>query len=336
MNIKKLFLLSFIIVLLLLIILKLAEDKKEKVISDSDFVGAVKVREEENSATVTLLFVGDIMLSRGVEYVAPRYKEQNFPFQYIEKVTRNADLTIGNLETPITGKGPYMVPYSLIFNSNPKYLKSLQSAGFDILSSANNHALDQGENGLLQTIKYVEDGGMESVGAGEDCHSGLVKDVNGIKFGFLAYSYTGYNSGGHAPSALVCDWNDFEKVKSDVTQMKSKVDHVIILAHTGVEYSKTPTEKDKEKMRELVKLGVSVVVGAHPHVVQEVENYKYGIIAYSLGNFVFDNQENPETEKGLMLHLTFNKKSLQNSEKLPIKIKNYCCPELAEYATLKK
>lgn len=296
------------------------ESEKEKEV--------IEVKQEGAGATATLLFVGDIMLSRGVEYVAPRYKNPLFPFHYIASTTAKYDLAIGNLETPITKKGPYMVPYSLVFNSDPKYLRSLKLAGFDILSSANNHALDKGEAGLLETIKFIRDSGMESVGAGEDCHKGIIKEVDGIIFGFLAYSYTGHNSGGHAPNKLVCDWQDFENVKTDVQNLKKKVDHVIILPHTGVEYSKVPTKEDVSKMKELVDLGASAVIGAHPHVVQGVEEYKNGVIAYSLGNFVFDNQENPETEKGLALVLTFTKKSLQDIEKINIKIKNFCCPEM--------
>jgi poly-gamma-glutamate synthesis protein (capsule biosynthesis protein) len=289
-----------------------------------------------SSATATLLFVGDIMLSRGVEYVAPKYADKLFPFQLIASTTQDADLTIGNLETPVTSKGPYMVPYSLVFNSNPKYIERLRRAGFDILSSANNHSLDKGEKGLRETVRYIDDGEMASLGAGENCHKGIAKDINGITFGFLAYSYTAYNSGGHVPSELVCDWNDFEKVRSDVKNLKTQVDHVVVLSHTGIEYSTNPTETDREKMHQLIDLGASAVVGAHPHVVQEVEKYKSGVIAYSLGNFVFDNQENPETEKGLMVKLEFNKTDLKNSQKLPIKIKNYCCPELAPYATIKE
>lgn len=289
-----------------------------------------------SSATATLLFVGDIMLSRGVEYVAPKYADKLFPFQLIASTTQDADLTIGNLETPITSKGPYMVPYSLVFNSNPKYIERLRQAGFDILSSANNHSLDQGEKGLRETIKYIKDEGMTDLGVGEDCHKGVIKNIKGITFGFLAYSYTAYNSGGQAPSELVCDWSDFEKVKSDVKNLKTQVDHVVVLSHTGIEYSTEPTEADKEKMHQLIDLGASAVVGAHPHVVQEVEKYEGGVIAYSLGNFIFDNQENPETEKGLMVKLEFNKTDLKNSQKLPIKIKNYCCPELAPYATIEE
>lgn len=289
-----------------------------------------------SSATATLLFVGDIMLSRGVEYVAPKYADRLFPFQLIASTTQDADLTIGNLETPVTSKGPYMVPYSLVFNSNPKYVERLKRAGFDVLSSANNHSLDKGEKGLRETMQYIQDGGMASVGAGEDCHKGIIKNIHGITFGFLAYSYTAYNSGGHAPSALVCDWNDFEKVKADVLSLKRQVDHVIVLPHTGIEYSTKPTETDREKMYALIDVGARAVVGAHPHVIHPVERYKDGVIAYSLGNFIFDNQENPETEKGLMLKLEFNKTSLITSQKLPIKIKNYCCPELAPYATMEE
>lgn len=322
---KKIFLVIFAVLLFSSLLFFKFFEKQNVVLKPEVVVEQVK---QESSATVTLMFVGDIMLSRGVEYVAPRYKDPLFPFQNIATITQSADLTIGNLETPITKKVPYMVPYSLVFNSNPKYIERLQKAGFDILSSANNHSMDKGESGLVETMNYVKGVGMDSLGAGEDCHQGIMREMKGIRLGFLAYSYTGYNSGGHVPSELVCDWNDFEKVKADVLSLKQKVDHVIVLPHTGIEYATEPTEKDKQKMQELIDLGASAIVGAHPHVVQSVDNYKDGVIAYSLGNFVFDNQENPATEKGLILELVFDKQKILAAKKLPIRLKNFCCPEL--------
>jgi poly-gamma-glutamate synthesis protein (capsule biosynthesis protein) len=306
----------------------------------SNKINEINNPDSENTATVSLLFVGDIMLARGVEYVAPRYTDQSlFPFQYIASTTQKYDLTIGNLETPITSKGPYMVPYSLSFNSNPKYVKVLSNSGFDILSVANNHALDKGEKGLFETVKYLHDVHIDAVGAGSGCHEGVVKEMKGIRLGFLAYSYTGYNDGGYSPSEQVCDWNDFEKVKSDVKKLKAKVDHVVVLPHAGVEYSKSPTSDDEEKMKELIQLGVSVVASAHPHVTQRVDeiytsdesnikNKIKGIIAYSLGNFVFDNQENPETEKGLVLEVLLSKSAILSKKDYNIRIREYCCPEV--------
>jgi poly-gamma-glutamate synthesis protein (capsule biosynthesis protein) len=258
-----------------------------------------KENEEENKE-IKLLFVGDIMLSRGVEYVSGKYKNYpNFPFQNIEEFLKNFDLTIGNLESPITKKGPYVVPYSLVFNTNPKYVKVLENAGFDILTFANNHFLDKGEKGAKETMEIMNNSNLKYIGVGENCHLGLVKEIGNIKVGFLGYSYTGQNSGGSVPHRLVCDWNDFEQIKNDIENMKNKVDHIIVFTHTGEEYKNEPTKQDEVKMKSLIDMGVSAVVSSHPHVVQKVEKYNSGVIAYSLGNFVFDNQEIKGTDKGL-------------------------------------
>lgn len=269
---------------------------------------------EDKESRVSLLFVGDIILSRGVEYLYPKYKNiGNYPFQNIATFTKSFDLTIGNLETPITSKGPYMTPYSLVFNSNPKYVQVLKNVGFDILNLANNHSLDKGEAGARETVKFLEEINIESIGSLENCHNGLVKNINGIKIGFLGYSYTGYNSGNNAPSDLVCNWRDEPKIKEDILKLKNKVDFLILFTHTGTEYKNTPDKEDEEKMKKLVDFGVDAIISSHPHVIQKVENYKNGIMAYSLGNFVFDDQENPATEEGLAIEINLFKTEKEKS-----------------------
>jgi poly-gamma-glutamate capsule biosynthesis protein CapA/YwtB (metallophosphatase superfamily) len=289
----------------------------------------------ENQA-VSLLFVGDIMLSRGVEYLYPKYKNtSNYPFQNMKDFLNNFDLTVGNLETPITSHGPYMTPYSLVFNSNPKYIKILKNAGFDILSLANNHAMDKGEKGLLETVKFLEKENINTIGVGEKCREGIIKEIKGIKIGFLAYSYTAINDGRNISHKFICDFNDQDKIKEDILNLKNKVDFVVIFSHSGEEYKHRPSEKEEDKLKSFIDFGADVVINSHPHVVQKVENYKNGLIAYSLGNFVFDNQENKDTEIGLALEvlLEFSPSTNVSNKKISylkhnIQIKNYCCPEV--------
>ncbi len=287
------------------------------------------------TTSVSLLFVGDIMLSRGVNYELVQLEKSTtskefldiIPFQNIASVTRKYDLTIGNLETPIVANGKYGRPDQVVFNTNPKYIKNLKNAGFDILTLANNHSMDKGLSGASSTMSLLAAAGIDSFGIGDKCHEGIIKEVNGIKIGFLGYSYTAFNHTLYSPDKFVCDLNDFETVKKDVKNILEKVDVVVVYTHSGIEYEKAASAKDVQKMRALIDVGVKVVVNTHPHVIQRTEKYKDGVIAYSLGNFVFD-QERESNKKGKMLEVQIENKNIKSYKDIPIYIKNFCCPEI--------
>src|SRR5262249_37738983 len=135
-----------------------------------------------------------------------------------------ADISFANLESPFNDSGNHSVPGSLVFNADPKAVEGLKFAGFDILSTANNHAFDQGQYGIRYTLDHLKQNGILPLGTGDDCHAGQIITKNNLRFGFLGYSYTALNDGGKTTDPLVCDANDLKQLKTDIANLRPKVD----------------------------------------------------------------------------------------------------------------
>jgi poly-gamma-glutamate synthesis protein (capsule biosynthesis protein) len=275
-----------------------------------------------------LFFGGDIMLDREVKARMKSAQDANLPYTNILQAIKQADLSFANLESPFTNIKP-TTSRDLIFHNDDDAVTGLAHAGFDVLSTANNHAFDQGPEGVKYTLEWLEAHGITPVGTGNNCHDGIVKEVSGVKFGFLAYSYAAYNDGGNAADPLVCNWKDTNRITSDIALLKPQVDFLIVSAHLGTEYQKQPGPVDVTRAHEAINAGADIIVGHHPHWIQTIEEYQGKYIFYSLGNLVFDQMWSQETREGLTLDLLFKGKSLDTIRLLPVIIENYCCPRWA-------
>ncbi len=282
--------------------------------------------------TTTIFFGGDIMLSRNVAGRMYAANDFTLPFQNVKDVVSRADIAMANLESPFNNEGDHFVEGSLIFNADPQSVNGLKSAGFDILSTANNHALDQGIKGLNYTIDWLTSNNIIYTGTRHTTAQTvepIIKD-NDILFGFLAYSYTALNDGGKSTSPYINDFNDLTKLKQDILGMKGHTaDVVIVNMHAGVEYKRTPSDSQVAFAHAAIDAGADLVIGHHPHWIQTVEQYKGKWIFYSLGNFVFDQMFEPETREGLTLLVTYDKSDIKTIELKPVIIENYCCPRFA-------
>jgi poly-gamma-glutamate capsule biosynthesis protein CapA/YwtB (metallophosphatase superfamily) len=290
--------------------------------------------------TTSLFFAGDIMLSRNVIGKVYAANDYNLPFDGIKDETSNADIAFANLESPFRDGGDHSIEGSLVFNADPKAIEGLQSAGFDIVSTANNHTFDQGLTWLQYTYDYLKQNNIIPIGTTTDCHNGEIITRNDIKFGFLAYSYTAYNDGGKTPDARVCDANDLTQVASDIHQLRSSVDQLFVSVHMGIEYTRTPNEFGVKFAHNAIDAGADFIIGHHPHWIQTIEQYQGKWIFYSLGNFIFDQMWSQDTREGLAVKINFTDKKLSNIELKPVIIDNYCCPrwanELETKSILKK
>lgn len=282
----------------------------------------------EQAKTTTLFFAGDIMLSRNVANKLIEARDYTLPFGRTADIIRDADISFANLESPFLDKLPF-AQQGLVFKADPQTINGLLEAGFDVLATANNHAFDQGLAGVNFTIIHLKSRGIIPIGTGPDCHEGAVFEKNGLKFGFLAYSYAAYNDAGKQPSSWVCDWKDMAKVALDIKTLKPKVDFLIVSTHTGTEYQRSPDDIDAQRARGAVDAGADLVVGHHPHWVQTIEQYRGKWIFYSLGNFVFDQMWSTDTREGLTLLATFKNQELSNIALHPVIIDDYCCPRWA-------
>ena len=235
---------------------------------------------EKINRKITILAVGDIMLDRGVEFKIENEGkgDYSFPFLKIAEELRRADFVFGNLEGPISDKGQ-KVGSIYSFRADPKAVEGLKYAGFDILSVANNHIFDYGREAMEDTFKRLKEAGIEYVGGGFDekeAYSPLIKEINGTKIGFLAYTNLGPEAWEATEGKSGIAWIDeknLEKIKKGIEAAKQKSDVLIVSLHSGEEYAANPTSFQTSFAYSAVDAGADLVIGHHPHVVQKVEKY---------------------------------------------------------------
>ncbi|HUV72160.1 MAG TPA: CapA family protein [Clostridia bacterium] len=258
----------------------------------------------------TLVAVGDIMLGRMVNVKMQEKKDFQYPFLKTAELLALADLTFGNLESAIVKNCP-TTETGMVFCARPESIKGLKFAGFDVLSIANNHILNYGQDGRKQTIELLKQNSI------------LFSDSNkvtvfaeGLRFGFLSFDLTANNN-----SKPV-----LEKVKENL----SLVDILVVSLHWGVEYAQQPLSWQKQLAHQIIDAGAKVIIGHHPHVIQPTEKYKKGLIFYSLGNFVFDQPWSEETKKGKIAKIVFEDKEIKSFAEIPVYIIDYCQPQIKQ------
>jgi poly-gamma-glutamate capsule biosynthesis protein CapA/YwtB (metallophosphatase superfamily) len=271
--------------------------------------------------TTRILFGGDVMLSRFVGTLARQKKDAAWPLRDIAPVLMAADIAFVNLESPFSDKGK-TVESGMLFKAEPEMIAGLELAGIDIVSTANNHARDRDAYGVEFTLDLLSKHGIVAVGTAknaDDVHKGAVLSRNGVRFGFLAYTYDQANGNRTDKDDRVA-MMDVAQMKRDVASMKMRADVAIVSMHAGTEYSAKPNAQQKEFAHAAVDAGAAVVVGHHPHVQQPWEEYGGGAIFYSLGNLVFDQFQRAETQKGALAEVVFTGKSLTHAGVLPVDI----------------
>jgi poly-gamma-glutamate synthesis protein (capsule biosynthesis protein) len=293
----------------------------------------VEIQKEEESKEVSMVFVGDIMLSRDVARKM-KSKGENYPFLETFNYLKGADLVFGNLETSIT-EGREIQTNEMVFRADPGVEKVLKEANFQVLSLANNHTPNFFKKGLLDTFRYLDEAQIQYVGAGENeerAYSPVYLEKNGINFAFLAYNDSDVvpNSYRAGIDQVGTAFMDLKRLKEGVEEAQKNAEIVIVSMHSGKEYVLEPNDSQKEFAHAAIDYGADLVIGHHPHVVQIAEKYKGKYIFYSLGNFVFDQMWSEETKEGLMVKVYFDKAGVKNLELKPVLIQDYAQPMILE------
>ncbi len=300
-------------------------------------------RNSKEDQEVSLVAVGDIMLSRNV---AAKIKANgdDYPFKEVTSLLQDSDITFANLECPITA-GPVVPTGSMIFHANPGIEKALAASGIKIVSLANNHTMNYGAKGLLDTIDYLDAVGIKHAGAGKDdvaANTPVYFDIKGIKFAFLAYNDADVVPDNYAaaPNHPGNNIMDIPKMETAVKNAKENADIVIVSMHSGTEY-KLPNQHQKDFAHAAIDAGAEFIIGHHPHVLQPIEKYNGKYIMYSLGNFIFDQMFSLETRQSVLTKTYFNKEGLERIEFTPLMIYDYAQPrvvtdEAEKAAILKK
>jgi hypothetical protein len=226
--------------------------------------------------TLSLLAVGDLMVHDAqLKYAGSggRYGF-NESFGAVKSTISAADIAVGNLETTLSGRGFSGYP---AFRSPRQYADALKNAGFDVLSTANNHSLDGGKGGVKYTVSYLDSIGVGHFGTNSPAP--LVVERNGIKIAFLSYTYS--TNGIRSPFRTAVNRMDLRQIRRDIAAVRPNVDTVVVFMHWGAEYSTTPERATKSLGRGIIDAGADLVLGSHPHVVRPVEQYRGKYIVYS-------------------------------------------------------
>lgn len=259
--------------------------------------------------TVKLMAVGDIFL---------KTRNNKLPFENIKEIFKDKDILFGNLETVLSNQGRE-TEKAVSLHTSPDKVNYLKDAGFDALNVANNHIMDLGVEGFNETLKTLTKNNINFIGARDNPEQNyVILDKQGIKLGFLGYSNSGYIL---PEKNIWINKLELKKIIKDIEFIKQKCDFVIVSLHWGIENVFYPSPKQINLAHELIDSGATIILGHHPHVIQGIERYKHGLIAYSLGNFQFDPyvSDSPNNQS-FILTIELSKNGLEDYNITPIKI----------------
>lgn len=246
---------------------------------------------------ISILFVGDLMFDRYIRQVAEK-RGNDFIFEKVTELLKNNDLVVANLEGPITDNesvSTETIPGEkghLSFTFDRSLAETLAKQNIKLVNIGNNHILNFRENGLEQTEKYLMESNVEYFGNPKRIENNyLIKEIDGIKIGFVSYNQFG---------------GKIETTINSIKSIKDKVNIIVVYTHWGKEYEKIPIKGIKNLAHSFMDVGADLIIGSHPHVVQDVEEYKGKKIYYSLGNFIFDQYFDSETQRGLAVKVKIN------------------------------
>lgn len=261
------------------------------------------INPRRNGTPIKLIFAGDTCLDVGARRNINQFGV-DYPFHQVKDEVEKADFSFLNLETSITERNtPY--PKEFTYKSTFESLQGITNAGFDLVGLANNHSMDYGKEGLLDTFDHLKKANIPYIGAGRnsaEAYQAHTEIIKGKKIKFLSFSnvlpdinwYVGENKAGLA------NGYDINLIVKTIQKEKETADHVFVYIHWGVEKTERPLDKNRAWAKQMIDAGASGVIGSHPHVLQGFEVYKEKPIAYSIGNFVFGGKTGLTAQTGLL------------------------------------
>lgn len=278
---------------------------------------ALKIVQEEDITTITISAAGDVTMGRDAvttyynsfdHIVEVQKKDYSYFMKNVKPIFENDDLTIVNLEGPLT-TAAYMAEKQYRFKGNPAYTEVLKQGSIEVVNLANNHMFDYLDQGYFDTVSNLSEA---NIGYSGFEHKYLT-EIKGIKIGIFGFA----------------GWDASKQKKSDIKKavedLKSRGANLIIASfHWGEERTYTPNPTQKELGRYCIDIGVDLVLGHHPHVVQGIETYKGKSIVYSLGNFCFGGNKNPSDKDAYIYQHSFSFKDnvlqMETGQVIPISI----------------
>ena len=268
-------------------------------------------RDSSDQSPITLLFAGDMMFDRYIRTQSERMGREQV-FDGVRGKLLSSDMVVANLEGPITSnvsksKGSAVgEARNYIFTFDPAWAKVLADENIRLVNIGNNHILNFGASGLIETRQLLRDAGVKFFGDPmEEFFRTYVASLCGRSIGFVNFNQF-YQDAEH-------------RALADIERLRSTVDVLFIYTHWGAEYAPA-TSEEKRLAHLFIDRGADAVIGSHPHVVQEHETYRGKTIYYSLGNFVFDQYFNPETTRGLLVEVSLASDDTPSFQEIPIRL----------------
>ena len=288
---------------------------------------------------IHLLFTGDINPGRCPAQVALKNNDFTLPYRAVGDALRAADITVGSLDGALSDVSPPSpCPQTMNLIGPARTVEGLQYAGFDVLTVAANHAKDCGLQGwncsdqtFRDTLTNLRAAGIQPAGGGEDLAAALapvILERQGVRFAFIGLTEAGPNTfaaAGRPGTAPLSD-ESLPQVLAAIAAARQGAAVVIVLPHWGVEYTEAPSANQRRWAAELVAAGATLVIGNHPHVIQPMEvlaqpgqTAPRAVVAYALGNFVFD-QGPWRNRQGVLFEATFTGGALTDWRLRPVHI----------------
>jgi poly-gamma-glutamate synthesis protein (capsule biosynthesis protein) len=252
---------------------------------------------EDSPQRLSIIAVGDIMTDRNVgRAIASRGAESILA--KVRDVTADADISVANLENPLSTAGPHDAP-ACVFRALPETVKVLLDGGFDVVSLANNHTLNAGREGVLQTLNVLEKNSIQYCGAwrdkskiGEPTYA--TAGEGPVRLGFIGITDLSFGHGSYNKVSA-----DRSNLAAQIKQAKQHCDLVVVSVHWGDEYKPLPNQRQRNTAHAAIDADADLVLGHHPHTLEGIEAYKGKPILYSMGNFVFDQREGERMESAI-------------------------------------
>ena len=278
----------------------------------------------DNAKNGSIIFGGDIMLARSVESYAKANGGWSQVFSQVKNTLGEYDCRVANLESPFISGKPQTQISSMVFAAKPEAIEALAGANVTAVSLANNHITDQGLAGLTETQNTLKGRNIIFGGAGRSVEEAIAPQsirCGELRVGLVFATYgTNFASDGVVASLL-------EDIVPSITTAKKDNDIVAVFAHWGGEYQELATPFQQEIAHRYIDAGADLVIGSHPHVIQPIEVYKSKLIAYSLGNFVFDQATSGNKTEAILISVSY-KNNDTSVKAIPIKIEKYFRPTI--------
>ncbi len=271
----------------------------------------------KNDGLISLLVTGDIMPGRSVNKYLRETGDFDQPFRDMSYL-KEEDIVFVNLESPVTSWCETRLG-GFKFCSDTRIIPAMVNAGIDIANIANNHISNEGNEGIKQTVDMLQSAGIKVTGT----NASVKVNVKGKNFGFLGYNEVGKNP-------TIISGGNKTRMIADIKKLDREVDIVVVQFHWGVEYTNNPNDYQRDLAHAAIDVGADLVVGDHPHWVQGLEIYKDKLIAYSHGNFIFDQQWSKETQEGVVGEYLFHDKGLVDANFYPIVVDGSFQPKFTD------